>query len=301
MTQGRDPTEGGRIAYPPPFTEHRVAGEQGSLHVRDYPGAGPAFVLMHGFPDNLHIYDDLIPYLAAAGRRVVAFDFLGFGASDKPAGAVYSFAQQLADLKAVVGQLGLGRIVPVAHDASGAAAINFAIGHPEWTEALVILNAAFAHAPTVKWPELIELFATRNLQPLSNAVAHDPEMFGWIVNFQREQFKASLREQHKSRYDAFLGPLIDHNFTSRPGAGPAFVQMTAEFFDELGRNTARIPLMEALEMPAKVIWGTNDPYLNAGVAEDFHSRLKHASLHLIAAGHWLQIDEPEQVAHAMLS
>lgn len=34
---------------------------------------------------TLHIWDDLVPYLIASGRRVVTFDFLGFGASDKPA------------------------------------------------------------------------------------------------------------------------------------------------------------------------------------------------------------------------
>ena len=63
-------------------------GAEGSLYVRDYAGAEPAFVLMHGFPDNLHIWDDLIPHLTASGRRVVTFDFLGFGASDKPAGVL---------------------------------------------------------------------------------------------------------------------------------------------------------------------------------------------------------------------
>jgi haloalkane dehalogenase len=82
----------------PPFSEHRVPRGQGSIYARDYKGAGPAFVLMHGFPDNLHIYDDLVPYLVAGRRRVVAFDFLGFGASEKPSGATYSFKQQLGDL-----------------------------------------------------------------------------------------------------------------------------------------------------------------------------------------------------------
>ncbi|MDQ0899063.1 MULTISPECIES: alpha/beta fold hydrolase [unclassified Paenibacillus] len=70
-------------------------------------------MLMHGFPDNLHIYDDVVPYLVAGGRRVVVFDFIGFGASDKPAGAKYSFEQQLGDLHAVVESLGLDKIVPV--------------------------------------------------------------------------------------------------------------------------------------------------------------------------------------------
>ncbi len=61
----------------PAFTEHFVPREQGRVYARDYEGAGPAFVLMHGFPDNLKIYDDLVPYLVASGRRVVTFDFQG--------------------------------------------------------------------------------------------------------------------------------------------------------------------------------------------------------------------------------
>ena len=75
----------------PGFTEHRVQHAGGSLYVRDFPSSGPAFVLLHGFPDNWHIYDYLIPHLAGASRRTIAFDFLGFGASDKPEGAVYTF------------------------------------------------------------------------------------------------------------------------------------------------------------------------------------------------------------------
>src|ERR1700758_461933 len=97
----------------PPFTEHRVDRGVGSVYVRDFQGSGPAFVVLHGFPDNSHIYDALIPYLSAAGRRLVAVDFLGFGASDKPANANYSFAQQLGDLEAVAEALHLDKIIPV--------------------------------------------------------------------------------------------------------------------------------------------------------------------------------------------
>jgi len=70
----------------PTFTEHRIRRDRGNLYVRDFPGNGPAFVLLHRFPDNAHIYDDLIPHLVSTGRRTVAIDFLGFGASDKPGG-----------------------------------------------------------------------------------------------------------------------------------------------------------------------------------------------------------------------
>lgn len=77
---------------PAAFTEHRIPRDRGNIYVRDFAGEGPAFLLLHGFPDNAHIYDDLIPHLVSAGRRTIAIDFLGFGSSDKPEGAQYTFA-----------------------------------------------------------------------------------------------------------------------------------------------------------------------------------------------------------------
>src|SRR5271167_3918340 len=136
----------------PSFIEHYVPREQVRVYERDYKGAGPAFALMHGFPDNLHIWDDLIPHLVASGRRVVTFDFLGFGASDKPAGATYGFKQQLGDLEAVVEGLGLRKIVPVAHDSSGMVTLNYALIHPDGVDSVIMLNSAYSEDSTVLWP-----------------------------------------------------------------------------------------------------------------------------------------------------
>ncbi len=49
-------------------------------------GAGPAVVLLHGFPDRLELWDTVGDRLVAAGRTVVAFDQYGFGDSDAPPG-----------------------------------------------------------------------------------------------------------------------------------------------------------------------------------------------------------------------
>jgi haloalkane dehalogenase len=55
------------------------------LYVELTPGTGAPLVLMHGFPDNTHLYDRLLPH-RAGHRPVVRFDFLGWGRSDKPQG-----------------------------------------------------------------------------------------------------------------------------------------------------------------------------------------------------------------------
>lgn len=219
---------------------------------------------------------------------------------DKPAGAIYSFKQQLGDLEAIVEALSLDRVVPVGHDFSGPAAINFAIEHPDRVDSVCMLNSVYAEAPTVHYPEFIELFATKNLKALTGAILQSPEQFAWVLNFQRKQFQEALSESQKAHYASFLGPIIDNNFRRQPSSGPAFAQMTSQLFEEVARNTQRLPEMEALDISVKLIWGEADPYLNTGVAEDFRSHLKHPSLHVLPAGHWLQIDIPEQVAKIML-
>jgi pimeloyl-ACP methyl ester carboxylesterase len=284
-----------------PVTEHRIPRPGGSLYAQEYAGAGPAFVLMHGFPDNLHIYDDLVPYLVSAGRRVVTFDFLGFGVSDKPAGAGYSFQQQLGDIEAVTDALGLGEVVLVGHDSSGIAAVNFAVEHPNRVVSLFILNSAYDNSPLTAWPEMIVLFATPGLAALAGAIAQSPEQFGWLLGWQKQRFEDALPVEQKEHFRTFLGQIIADNFTVQPSSGPAFVQLTAQFFDELSRNSGRLRLVEALDVPVKVIWGEFDPYFPVEMGKERASHFRNASFHLIAAGHWLQSDAPDAVAKAMLS
>jgi DNA-binding MarR family transcriptional regulator len=59
-----------------------------------------------------------LPYWEQAQRRVVTFDFLGWGESSKPAGYAYTAANQMGDVDAVIEQLHLQQVVLVAHDAA---------------------------------------------------------------------------------------------------------------------------------------------------------------------------------------
>ena len=50
--------------------EHQVPRGPYRLYAREYPGVEPTLVLLHGFPDNLHLYDRLLPHLHPP-RRVI--------------------------------------------------------------------------------------------------------------------------------------------------------------------------------------------------------------------------------------
>jgi hypothetical protein len=44
------------------YRETFVLRGQHRIYVRDHPGAEPPIILMHGFPDNMHLYDRLLPH-----------------------------------------------------------------------------------------------------------------------------------------------------------------------------------------------------------------------------------------------
>ncbi|MCQ8277625.1 alpha/beta hydrolase [Acetobacteraceae bacterium KSS8] len=283
------------------FIEHRVPTPGGDVYVRDYAGNGPAFVMLHGFPDNGHIYDDLIPHLVAGGRRAITIDFLGFGASDKPEGAHYSFAQQRGDVEAVLDTLQLDKVVLVGHDAGGPAALNLALAHPDRVASVVLMNVFYGEAPGLLVPELIELFSHKPLQALAQHFLASPQQFAWLIEFQRQLLLGDANESGKIRYNELLGPLIDANFRQQPSAAMAFAHMTSQLKDEVAANTGRIVALRRSAVPVQLIWGRNDPYLHLSTAAFLQAQLRNASLHALDAGHWPQIDAAEDCARIMLA
>ena len=285
----------------PPFLEHRVPREGHFLYAREYEGKGPTFILLHGYPDNLHIYDLLIPVLVAAGRHVVAFDFLGFGASEKPAGVDYGFEQQLGDLHAVVDFLKLDSIVPVAHDAGGVAAINFTLSKPKSIAGLVLLNTFYADAPTLRIPELIELFALPQTRAFGLAMASDPKQLAFLLRFQQKQFEIGVSQAQIDVIDKLVQPLIFNNFAQQASAGPAFAALAADLRPQIAVNNRQVSKLAGLGIPTTIVWGKSDAYLNVGVAQDLAGHFKGATVHQLDAGHWPQLDLPEEVGRYLLA
>jgi haloalkane dehalogenase len=279
------------------YIEHVVERGPYHMYAREYPGEEPAIVLMHGFPDNLHLYDRLIPWLLPS-RRIVTFDFLGWGASDKPAGYPYTATNQVGDLDAVIAQLKLEQVVLVAHDASGPPAIDWALAHPERVAALVLLNTYYCAMPTLRPPEAIWLNSTpvvRNVvRPVLKAF-HNwlfRKIYWWQVGgFMRD---AEVRAE-------FL-PVLYRQFTATPSAQPAFFRLNEDLFSTVLDRTKMIPQMQAFGRPVRIIFGTKDRYLNTGVARHFHKLFPASDLFLLPdANHFVQIDEPEEVARLLLS
>ena len=103
-------------------------------------GRGPLVVMIHGFPDFWYGWRDQIAVLARH-YQVAALDLRGYNLSDKPAGVEpYAFGFLVADVAAVIHDLGRDRATIVGHDWGGAIAWLFAILKPDMTERLVVLQ-----------------------------------------------------------------------------------------------------------------------------------------------------------------
>ena len=199
------------------FTEGFVARGRHRIYARDYAGAEPTIVLMHGFPDNLHLYDRLIPFLSPS-RRVVAFDFLGWGSSDKPLGYSYTSKNQEVDLDTVVSQLDLGRVVLVAHDASGPPAIDWALDHPDQVAALILLNTYYCAMPTLRPPEAIFLFSTPIIRSVARPIS---EIFDHLI-FRRMYWWQVGRFFRDAAIRSEFLPILYQQFEDTPSTRPAF-------------------------------------------------------------------------------
>ena len=284
----------------PQYKEHRIPRGERTLYAREYAGDDPAFVMMHGFPDNLLIYKAVAPLLAAAGRRTVVFDFLGYGGSDKPHGYAYSLDGLEDDLEAVMRGLLLSSAIPVAQDASGPTALNWALGHREQVAGIALLNTYYDPSPTLRFPELISLFADPQYRDLTAALAAAPAQLAWVFAFQGQRFYRDAPAEMRERPPTIL-PIVQRQFVDTPSVLPAFMGLTRGLSSQLEANSQRVAGLRQLTCPISLIWGTYDPFLNFGVAEHLQAHFPHAALSRLPLGHWPQVDGPEVVAQEILA
>ena len=112
-------------------------------------------VALHGVPDDSRLSDRL---LRCWPPPVVAVDWRGYGA--RTASSRY-LRWRAAPGRAprCVRLAGAGPGGLVAHDASGPDAIDFALAEPGRVGQIVVLDAYYGHAPALRLPEMIRLFA----------------------------------------------------------------------------------------------------------------------------------------------
>jgi len=118
-----------------------VQGDGVQLAVREWPGHGPAVLLLHGLASSSRIWDLVAPRLARR-FRVVAHDQRGHGLSGKPSGG-YGFDRLTADAASVIRALRLGRPIVVGHSWGANVALKLAVDRPRMVAGAVLIDGGF--------------------------------------------------------------------------------------------------------------------------------------------------------------
>ncbi|MBE0670622.1 MAG: alpha/beta hydrolase [Anaerolineales bacterium] len=263
----RRETAGSFIALPQGVTHYELGG----------PEDGKPIVLVHGFSVPFFIFDPLFDFLTNAGFRVLRYDLLGRGYSDKPRlhYDIHLFVKQLKDL---LDALGMTNIALLGLSMGGPITAAFIEQHPRFVRKHILIDPSGAKGVELsqllkmtKLPVLgellIGLFGSKNMIKGIASDFFDPKL---VETFQ-EKYKTQM--EFKGFKQAILS-------TMRNGMLDSFL----ETYKKVG----------ALKKPTLIFWGKNDkttPYKDHTL---ILQALPHAEFHAIEnCGHIPHYEKPE--------
>lgn len=249
-------------------------------------------LLLHGFPESSYSYHKVLPGLAGRFERVVLFDFIGYGFSDKPAaGYAYSLFEQ-ADLALHVWRaLGVRGGHLLSHDMGDSVATELAARQvggtlPAWFSA-GLLSFTFTNGNMVL--DLAKLRAGQKLLlsplgPLASRLA------------SRGPFERTVRSAHGP---ATLGAQdIDELWQATClQDGHRKNHLVIRYLEDRARfeKTRWLPALSQVSQPVHISWGEADAVAPVRVARYLKDQVcPRARLTLLpGVGHFCQLSDPE--------
>ncbi|CAM2070757.1 Alpha/beta fold hydrolase [Sulfidibacter corallicola] len=275
------------MSEPLPFNSriHYVNGID--LFTLDH-GSGEPVLLLHGFPDSHRLWRHQVPFLLERGFRVIAPDLRGFGASSRPEGVgAYSLHHIVSDLVSLLQDMSLSRVHLVGHDFGAVLAWSFAAMVPRAVDRLAVMSVghpmSFRRNHSVaqrekswymlffQFEEVAEMaLQAEDWQLLRELVRHHPECDRWIADL------------------------------SRPGALTAALNWYRANMKPKLQGRQPVPAVSADTLG---IWSDEDPFLLESQMRDsaHFVRGQWRFEALRGAGHWMQLDAPDQVNHLLSS
>ena len=255
-------------------------------------GSGPWLTLLHGFPTSSWDWARVARILEPS-FRVLTFDFLGLGNSDKPRVHEYSIGEQADLTEALWRRLGIEETGLVGHDYGATVAQELLARKEEGALAarltgVVLLNAGL----------YVELARPLLIQRLL-AVPLAGRLFAHLVT--ERAFSRSLSSVFSSGLQPTAADLHEHWRLVRRRGGVTVTPKLLRYMDERRANAARWEgALERAAVPLRLVWGMADPRSGAHIAE--HARQRIPGLGIVAledVGHYPQLEVPDDVATAI--
>ena len=253
-----------------------------------YP-TNPKLVLLHGFPASSHQYRDLIRLLADR-FHLIAPDYPGFGLSDTPDPATFSYTfDRLAQvIKRFLALKGFNQYGLFVQDYGGPVGFRLIESEPDALEWLIIQNSnAYEVGFTAAWDGLRNLWKNRSPEteePLLGLLARDTIKAIYLHGAKRPDLVSP---------DSWES---DSAFMHRPNAA----RLHLDLFYDYRTNVPLYPRWQAFlreRQPETIIfWGQDDMFFTREGGDAYLADLPAAEMHRLDAGHFAVEDHLDYIA-----
>lgn len=272
-----------------PFASHHFQTAAGKLHYVD-EGEGQPVVMIHGNPTWSFLYRKLIKKLSPK-YRCIAPDHLGFGLSDKPEDWTYLPEDHAKNLAALIDSLGLKNVTLVMQDWGGPIGMHYAVTHPENVARLVVMN-------TWAWPVNRDphyvMFSAFMGGPIGRALIRKRNFFAGTM--MRTMF-GDQSKLDRAAHEHYLRALPTAETRKGCYVFPKQIVASSAWLEQLW---GKIPILK--NKPALFVWGMKDIAFREKELQRWLGAFPNSrTVRLDNAGHFVQEEAPEELAHAVAS
>jgi pimeloyl-ACP methyl ester carboxylesterase len=263
----------------------------------DIPATGaeerPPLLVLHGFPSSSFDFAQVVDGLAA-GRRVLLFDMLGYGLSDKP-DLPYTMACQADIATALLGRLGVDTLGLLTHDVGDTVGGELLARNLEGRWDVEITDRVLTNGSI--YVELAQLSTGQQFllglpdARLPGPGALDPAavMAGVVATFSPDAVVDELET-------AAQGEMIAHL------DGHLLLPRLIRYIEERRRNEGRFTgAVEQHPSPLSVVWGRDDPIALLAMTDRLRRARPDIRLDVLdGVGHYPMVEAPGRFLDAVL-
>lgn len=250
---------------------------------------------LHGFPTSSFDYYLVLPSLRKIFGRIVLFDFLGLGYSDKPRFHTYSIFEQANITEALMKKLGLRRVHVLAHDIGDTVAQELLARQQEGVlpfeiSTLCMMNGGILpqhHHP--RWSQLILRM------PVIGVVAS--RFMNHLV------FRVALADVFGPNTKPTATDVHNYWHLARLKDGYRVFGLLLSYIDERFENEERwVRALQKSASKVHMIYGPADPVNKPPFQEHYRKLVPGSSIHILHEhiGHYVHLEAPKEVVAGYL-
>ncbi|KAM7265956.1 hypothetical protein ACFE04_003639 [Oxalis oulophora] len=243
-------------------------------------------ILIHGLPSQAYSYRKVLPVLSK-NHHAIAFDWLGFGFSDKPQpkyGFDYTLKEYVSSLESLINELAPDKFSLVVQGYFSPIAVKYASNHQEKIDNLILLNPPLT-AKHSNLPSTLSVFSNFLLG----------EIFSQDPLRASDKVLTSCGPYKMKEDDAMV---YRRPYLTSGSSGFALNAISRTMKKELKSyvEDAGTMLMDpSWKVKTTICWGQRDRWLNYDGVEDFCKNSNHKLIELPMAGHHVQEDCGEEL------